>query len=161
MNTDYDLDKNYTQKSLSIKYRFQVVFFQLPNKKRCSQNFYPIFFQSKKFHHRAISFLKHPYKYSLSYVCVKYGSPLKKYVDYDFILQNKKNSKNKSFMFHFISKMQCNCISFTSNRATHRSRDIDGKPYFNLKIVPRSPLYQSKQPFSLILDIFRLKKASF
>ena len=73
----------------------------------------------------------------------------------------KKNSKNKSFMFHFISKMQCNCISFTSNRATHRSRDIDGKPYFNLKIVPRSPLYQSKQPFSLILDIFRLKKAPF
>ena len=127
MNTDYDLDKNYTQKSLSIKYRFQVVFFQLPNKKRCSQNFYPIFFQSKKFHHRAISFLKHPYKYSLSYVCVKYGSPLKKYVDYDFILQNSKKKKKTAKTSHvcFILFQKCYVIVFLSHPIVrHIDREI-------------------------------------
>ena len=40
-----------------------------------------------------------------------------------------------------------NGISFTSDRATHSSKDIDGKPRFNLKILPRPLLYHSKQPF--------------
>ena len=49
-------------------------------------------------------------------------------------------------------------ISFTLDRATHRSKDRDGKPRFNLKILLRSLLYHSKESFLLILDVFRGKK---
>ena len=50
------------------------------------------------------------------------------------------------------------CISITSDHVTHRSKDIDGKSHFNLKILLRSLLYHSKESFLLILDVFKGKK---